>query len=282
MRRATRPASWRPLPSRVLVSSLALPGFLSVVVALVLLTGIEHVHAAETTDGSSAGEAFRVANTLYSEGEFAEARLIYEGVVEGGFGDADVLYNLGNACYKSGDVGHAVLSYERAVKVAPGHADARANLEFVRGGLVDRQGRVPTRGIAGAVEQTWSELDPAMLVALASILYVLLIAVVIFGVVRGGMAGWPLRLSIALVALLILVGTAAGTKIYRLHAVHEAIIVVRETGARTGPGEEFVLEFRLHEGTKVRLSEERGSWTRVAVSGTDLEGWLPSEALKAI
>ena len=275
---ATRSASWRPLPSRVKVTSLVLLGLLSVVVALALLTGIEHVHAAETTDSSSAGEAFRVANTLYSDGEFAEARLIYEGGVEGGCGDADVLYNLGNACYKSGDVGNAVLSYERALKVAPGHADARANLEFVRGGLVDRQGRVPTRGIAGAFEQTWSELDPAMLVAFTSILYVLLIAVVIVGVVRGGMAGWPLRLSIALVALLVLVGTAAGTKIYRLHA----IIVVRETGARTGPGEEFVLEFRLHEGTKVRLSEERGSWTRVAVSGTDLMGWLPSEAIKAI
>ena len=212
----------------------------------------------------------------------ADARLIYERVIEGGFGDADVLYNLGNACYKSGDVGNAVLNYERVLKVAPGHSDARANLEFVRAGLADRQGRVATRGIAGVLERTWSELDPAMLAALASILYALLIAVLIIGTVRGGMAGWPLGLSLATLALLVLVGTSAGTKIYRLHAVHEAIIVVQETGARTGPGEEFVLEFRLHEGTKVRLSEERGGWTRVAISGTDLEGWLPTVALEAI
>ncbi len=276
MSRAVRSASWRRLPL------LALFGFVLAVIALMPLKGGQQVYAAEVSDGSDIQEAFRAANALYAEGEFAEAGAIYQGITEGGFGDADVLYNLGNAWYKSGSVGRAVLSYERALKVAPGHTDARANLEFVRAGLADRPGRVATIGIVGVLERTWSELDPVMLVVFVSLIYALLIAVVVIGIVRGGMAGWPLGLSLALLALLVLVGTAAGTKIYRLHGVHEGVVIVRETGVRTGPGEEFVLEFRLHEGTKVRLSEQRGGWTRVSVLGTDLEGWLPVGALEAI
>jgi tetratricopeptide (TPR) repeat protein len=263
-------------------AALAVLGLVPMVIALVLLAGREPAPAAEMLGSSGATEIFRAANALYSEGEFAEARAAYEELVENGFGGADVLYNLGNTCYKSGDVGHAVISYERGLRIAPGHSDARANLEFIRAALADRQGRVATGGLGGVLEGIWSEVDPAMLVMLASLLYGLVIITIIIGIVRGGMAGWPLGVSLGLLTVLVLVGIAAGTKVYRLHAVREAVIIVEETGARTGPGEEFILEFRLHEGAKVRLSEQRGDWTRVSVSGTDLEGWLPAGALEAI
>ena len=280
MRRAVRGASW--MVSFASWPALGVLALVPIVIILMLLAGREPVPAAGMTDSSDATEIFRGANTLYSEGEFAEARTSYEELVESGFGGADVLYNLGNACYKLGNVGHAVLSYERALRISPEHGDARANLEFVRATLVDQQGRVETAGLGGILERTWSELDPVMLVVVASLLSGLMIITVIIGIVRGRMGGWPLRISVGLLTLLVLVGAAVGTKIYRLHAVHEAVIIVPETGARTGPGQEFILEFRLHEGTKVRLSEQRGDWTRIWVSGTDLEGWLPIGALEAI
>ncbi len=38
----------------------------------------------------------------------------------------------------------------------------------------------------------------------------------------------------------------------------------------------------LHEGTKVRVRETRAGWSRASVGGTDLEGWLPSEAVETV
>ena len=65
-------------------------------------------------------------------------------------------------------------------------------------------------------------------------------------------------------------------------AAEEATMVAVDVPVRTGPGDDFVLEFRLHEGTKVRLREVRDDWARVSVEGTDLEGWLPERTVEEI
>jgi hypothetical protein len=77
-------------------------------------------------------------------------------------------------------------------------------------------------------------------------------------------------------------GAVLAFRIHRTNAVREAVIVAADVPVRTGPGDDFVLEFRLHEGTKVRLREARDEWARISVEGTDLEGWLPGRTLEEI
>lgn len=224
---------------------------------------------------------FREANDLYAEGSHGAAAGMYEAILAGGFLNADVYYNLANARYMEGDIAQAVLGYERALRLNGSHEDAAANLEFVREQLADRQVRVGG-AVSDALDRFFRRADIGRLAVAVSLFYFLVVACVVVGVLRGGFNRWLQRAAVVMVILLVVAGGILGYRVHRTGAVREAVIVVADVPVRTGPGDDFVLEFRLHEGTKVRLREARDDWARISVEGTDLEGWLPGRMLEEI
>jgi hypothetical protein len=232
-------------------------------------------------DAEGATQVFREGNALYADARYEEAAARYERVLAGGLESAEVRYNLANAYYKAGATGRAVLNYERALRLDPGHDDARANLEFVRETLADRQAKVGGP-FSESVEHLYVRLTPPRLAAWASVFYFLFIGALIVGIVRSGLVGWVARLAVVTGLLLLLTGGLLVIRSERIRSVRDAVVLASEVAVRTGPGEDFMLEFRLHEGTKVRVREGRGQWARVSVSGTDLEGWLPAGSIEVI
>lgn len=224
---------------------------------------------------------FLEANALYAEGRYREAAAAYEEIAAAGFDNADVLYNLGNAYYKDGEIGRAVLAYERALLLEPAHADAASNLEFVREQLADRQTPVggPFSGLLAGIRR-WA--TAGRLAVVASVFYAIAAVFAIVAIMRGAFAAWIVRTIVVCGIVFVVAGAALGERIYRDNAVRGAVVTAPEVAVRTGPGADFVLEFQLHEGTKVRLREGRDEWIRVSVPGTDLEGWLPSDAVETI
>lgn len=232
-------------------------------------------------DPGAATRAFWEANALYAGERYDEAAALYEEILMAGFANADVEYNLGGAHYKSGRLGHAVLAYERALRLDPSHEDAAANLEFVRELLADRQS--PVGGVLSAfLARLSARFTLPRLAVLASTFYFILTGALMVGVLRGGTVGWPARLAAVMAIHLAVAGGLLGYRLVQAGAEVDAVVLAPEVGVRTGPGDDFVLEFRLHEGTKVRLEEVRDDWGRVSVSGTELEGWLPAAAVERI
>jgi len=224
---------------------------------------------------------FREANELYADGDHAAAAELYEAIIAGGFRNAEVYYNLANARYMEGEIAQAVLGYERVLRLDASHEDAAANLEFVREQLADRQVRVGG-ALSDAVERFFRRGNTGRLALAASLFYFLVTAGVIAAVLRGGFNPWLQRATIVMAIHLAVAGGLLTYRVHRESTVHEAVIVVADVPVRTGPGDDFVLEFRLHAGTKIRVSEERDDWARVSVEGTDLEGWLPGRAVEEI
>lgn len=224
---------------------------------------------------------FREANDLYAEGDHGAAAEKYEAILAAGFVNADVHYNLANARYMEGDIGKAVLGYERALRQDGSHEDALANLEFVREQLADRQVRVGG-AVSDALGGLFRRADTGRLSVVVSMFYFIAVGCVVAGILRGGFHPRLMRVIVVMVIHLVVAGGILGYRIHRTNAVREAVIVVADVPVRTGPGDDFVLEFRLHEGTKVRLREARDDWARVSVEGTDLEGWLPGRSVEEI
>lgn len=264
-----------------------------VVLALLLLHAVAVPSAAAVRE-RGAGEAaaqdvgpeealrlFRQANSLYAEGSYGAAAEVYQTIIDGGFRSAEVYYNLANARYKEGNLGQAVLGYERALRLDGSNRDAVDNLEFVREQLADRQ--VPVGGaLATALERFARHAATGRLAVLVSALYFATVGFIVAGVLRGAFRPWMLRVVAVLAVALLGAGLLLGYRVHRDAAVREAVITSAEVPVRTGPGDDFVLEFKLHEGTKVRMREARDEWVRVSVEGTDLEGWLPAGAVEEI
>jgi tetratricopeptide (TPR) repeat protein len=240
-----------------------------------LLTGVGD-------DPEAATRVFERANALYASGSYDEAAALYEGIAAGGFTNADVYYNLGNASFKSGRVGRAVLAYERALRLEPGHEDAATNLAFVRERLADRQTTAAESAFGEALDRAYRRLPSTTVAVLASVIYFGLALAFIVAILRGGFGPWTARAAWILGVALLVTAAAAAVKVHATRSSRDAVVLEREVAARTGPGNDFVIEFKLHEGTTVRVREVRGDWVRAAVAGTDLEGWLPGAAVEAV
>jgi len=240
-----------------------------------LLTGV-------AGDPEAATRVFERANALYAGGSYDEAAALYDEIAAGGFENADVYYNLGNACFKSGRVGRAVLAYERALRLEPGHEDAATNLAFVRERLADRQTTAAESAVGEALDRAYRRLPSTTLAVVASVAYFGLALAFVIGILRGGFGPWTARAAWMLGVVLLVTAAATAVKVHAARSSREAVVLEREVAARTGPGDDFVIEFKLHEGTTVRLREVRGEWVRASVAGTDLEGWLPGAAVEAV
>ena len=66
-----------------------------------------------------AADLMTEANSRYERGEYADAAQPYEALVEMGYEDAAIYYNLGSTYFEMGDLGRAILNYLRAQELSP-------------------------------------------------------------------------------------------------------------------------------------------------------------------
>ena len=252
---------------------LAVLGFLPIVV-------VGSVSAQET----SAGELMARANERYERGEYAEAAQQYGELVDRGYGEASVYYNLGNAYLESGDLGRAILSYLRARELAPRDSDIRTNLDLARDMTVDRIAAergslIESVSFLGRRWATPSELGIAALLLWTAT-----------GLAIGVLLVWrklPLRSAIRTLAAVSAVATAASfllllSMVFADPNDNTGIVTAATVEVVSGPGPQYSEEFTLHSGSQVRLTDSRHGWWRVVLPGGELQGWVPAHAIEKV
>ncbi len=183
-----------------------------------------------------------------------------------GWGNADVLFNLGTAELRQGQLGMATLSLERALRLDPADADARANLEVAHKMRVDK--------LVGAPEEVGGEEPFASRLAshtqgdawAAAFLALWLAAGAAFLARRWA----PARLRGSLLGAGLL-AAAAAVPCAAVTAVHayveaggrDAIVVAPSLKVREGPQESFKASFEVHEGLEVRKLDREGRLRRI-------------------
>lgn len=75
-------------------------------------------------------EAFELANQAYQKENYEQAIIQYKQLIEEGYHDADLYFNLGNAYYKSQQVGLSILNFEKALKLKPNNNKIEHNLRL--------------------------------------------------------------------------------------------------------------------------------------------------------
>jgi tetratricopeptide (TPR) repeat protein len=224
------------------------------------------------------GDDFKAANQLYDAGKFAEAAAAYEQIEPK---TAYVYYNLGNAQFREGKSGYAVLNYERARRLAPRDPDILANLRFAEQrlgvGEVNASPQAIARFLRTAIEShTSTEWSVYELVAL----WLTMLAVAFCICVP------RVRTGFLVIAGASFVGLAVSTFALSYEVVADrnapsAIALTAETEARFAPMPDSTVHFKLAEGTKVAIREDRGQWLFVERADGQ-QGWVKSETVGRI
>ncbi len=224
------------------------------------------------------------ARERYERGEYAEATQQYEALIDRGYRDATLYFNLGNAHFESGDLGRAILSYLRARELSPRDPDIRDNLELARAMTVDRIAaeRGPLVESVSYFGHRW--VTPDELGTAAILLWVA------SGIAIGALLVWrvfPLRRVLHTVTVFATVATAMSLLLvvsmtYANPYDDTGVVTAAAVEVVSGPGPQYSEEFTLFSGAQVRVTDSRHGWLRIELPGGELRGRVSSHTIDLV
>ena len=232
-----------------------------------------------SADTESATALFNKGNQYYDGGKFDQAIEEYEKIVNLGIKNYQVFYNLGNAYFRQNQLGKAVLNYRRALVFKPGDDDTEANLTFVKLFTLDKLEEQKINPLSNLLQWFLGLWSKDKLAVLTSLFYVLSIVLGIFLIFRGLRRYLLLGLIVFLI-LFAVSGSSLWTKI-KLDSIDYGVVVIPQAEVRSGPGQDYVLQFTGHEGLELKVDEQAEGWYRISLPN-GIKGWIPKEAVEII
>lgn len=234
------------------------------IAAMLMLASLPAAKPASPEALDRATRAFQQANGAYEKNDYAKAAELYRQAIDEGVADSRLYFNYANSLFRLNQPGMAILYYEKAKKLNPDDEDIDANLRFVNSQIVDK---VPAPESNILTKILWH------LHASYSINQGLWICLGLFsGIFLAAMAaifsGPGLRgvlyaiIGLAAVSLATL-GPSLFYKMNQQESLQYGIVLKPAVEMFSGPGENFQLLTKVHEGTKFEIVETRGDWVSV-------------------
>ena len=227
---------------------------------------------------------WNAANQAYAEGRWNDALSDYELISGMGLESAALYCNTGDACFKAGNVPGAILYYERALKLDPSYADARYNLELLNMGIQDRIDPVPEFVLKAWSREVCYIMDSDAWAVCFIVFMALALALVLLFIlspsVAGRRTGFFAGIVMILLAAFSLTFSIWQKKDYM--RADDAIVMRPVTSVKSSPSSEASKDlFILHEGTKVKIIDEVGSWNNIELAD-GRQGWIPAGDIETI
>ena len=223
------------------------------------------------------------ANKAYADGFYANAVELYKSVITAGYESVGLYYNLGNACYKQNDFTSSILYYEKALKLDPGNEDVNFNLKIANTKITDKIEPIPElfykRWYKKLIESfsvdKWSKFGLAFLCfgLVAGLFYVVSKNLLIR---KAGF--WLGNFFIFMSLFSFLFAWQSYDDI--MHR-KEAIIFTPTVTIKSSPDEKSIDLFVLHEGAKVELIDNIGTWYEIRIANGSV-GWLIASSVEKI
>ena len=220
----------------------------------------------------------------YTDGKFSDASAAWTSIEESGQKSAKLYYNLGNAWFKQGNYPKAILNYERALRLDPSYSDARYNLEFTSNFVQDKIEPVPEFILKSVARKVCYVMGSN---AWAVIFLVLLAAALVMGLLflLGSSVGKRRAgFYCGIVLLLLSAGALSFSAWQKSDSVKTdtAIVMSPVSSVKSSPSSGSSKDlFVIHEGTKVTILDEVGSWKNISLAD-GRQGWIPAADLEVI
>jgi tetratricopeptide (TPR) repeat protein len=227
---------------------------------------------------------FHEANSFFQNGHYADALRNYQAILDMGYPNGTLYYNIGNCYYKLQDIGRAILNYERALKWMPGDEDLKANLALANLAIMDKITPRPEfilfRILKGFVHFSPMTVHVILVIALyaAGMGFLILFITARKRIFR--LIGY--RSMIGFGVLFIIFGLSLISRLRETKKHVEAVILAERVDVVSSPSDEEGLEvFSLHEGTKIRIEQQTGEWLEIVLADGKV-GWVKKDVLEII
>ena len=224
------------------------------------------------------------ANQAYSEGRWEDALAGYDMISGMGLESAALYCNTGDAYFKSGNIPMAILNYERALKADPSYQDAHYNLELLGSMIQDRIDPVPEFILSVWAKNVCRLMDSNAWAVTFLVLLALTMAMALLFVLSPSVAGRRTGFFTGIV-LLLMAASSLSFSIWQKNdymKVDSAIVMRPVSSVKSSPSSESSQDlFVLHEGTKVKVIDQVGSWNNIELAD-GRQGWIPSVDIELI
>lgn len=228
-------------------------------------------------------QLINAANDAYQNQAYEEAIQQYQTLIDQGYQSSTLFYNLGNAYFKSGQMGKAVLYYEKAKVLAPFDADIRHNLKVVDAQLEDNIEPLAPFFLI----RWWNFWVNAFSPTTWSIIGIVCLWLGVAGLAiwllgkerRRKKLGFFIGVGLLIGSLFPFALAYSGNQ--RMQNNGLAVIMEQEIGLKTAPDDQSQDLFRLHEGTKVQILDQIGTWYKVKLADGEI-GWLLASQLERV
>lgn len=233
-----------------------------------------------------AGEAekkFSEANELYNAGNYEQAIDVYKSIIDNGYNDSKLFYNIGNAYYKSDQVPESILYYEKALKANPDNEDARFNLRLANLKTIDKIEELPKVFYAEWYDSLLKMTTSNGLAFFSTIvIWIAFFLFITFVLIRSSLLKkTSFALGIVSLVVFILVSVFAWNSYQIEQHKKEAIIFSSSIYIKSSPDEAGTNLFMLHEGTKVEILDSVNDWYKIKIKDGNI-GWLPPGSVELI
>lgn len=226
-------------------------------------------------------QSWEEANEAYAEGNYDEAIAAYNAVLQVNASD-EAYYNLGNAYFKTGEIAQAILAYERCLRINPRHKDAKFNLAFASARITDNVEDKETFFLLKWARNMRDQLSQNhwLIISFSAFLFCI-VCLFIFAFASPlplrKTAFWTSCVSIVIT----IIGVWCGLSLHSRDTTRaEAIIMQGVVNVKASPDKSGTDLFVLHEGTKVRISDNVGEWCQIHAG--DNIGWVKQASIERI
>jgi tetratricopeptide (TPR) repeat protein len=226
---------------------------------------------------------FTKANNAYADGNYAEAKRLYQNIVKEENVSGELFFNLANTYYKLEDVANSIYYYEKALKLNPNDEAITNNLSFANRMRLDQFEKIP----ASEVDQNIKGFINLFSIDGWSIVGIIFLIIALAGFVVFLFNYKPnlKRLALGLCIIFILISGAsfslAQTQLNNKQGEVFGIIFQKEKSLLEEPNPKSNALVTLHEGTKIKILDQFRTYYKVKLpDGT--EGWMTTENIKKI
>lgn len=222
-------------------------------------------------------------NEAYKRGDYQAAIDAYTAILNAGYENADLYYNLGNAYYRTDQYGYAILNYERALRLKPNFSEAKQNLALANARTEDKISPLPEFLLARWYHALVRAFSPSGWLGVLLLLAVLCASAAIllrFGQ-SYGLRKFALIALIVMGILLLLSLCCTASSIYSYNRHNRAVVTQPMVVVKGSPDVSGVDKLILHDGATLTIDESLDGWHKIHLADGNT-GWLPATEIERL